>query len=146
MSLSNSVAPGKSGQRGAAAVEFALAAILFLGLTIGVIEIGMVAYVYSTAVEATRLGARVAAVCDVGDAQVKQRMQDLLPMLTPDKISISYPAGTCSSTSCDPVTVTIQNLKVTPVIPLVLVDFPVPSFTTSIPSESLNSTGNPICS
>lgn len=138
--------PSRRPQRGAAAVEFALASILFFGMTIGVIELGTVAYVYSTAVEATRLGARMAAVCDVGDPQVKQRMGELLPMLTPDKITISYPSTGCSSTSCEPVTVTISNLTVTPLIPLVSVDFPVPAFSTSIPSESLNSADNPLCS
>lgn len=135
----------RHGQRGAAAVEFALASILFLALVIGVIELAMVAYVYTTAVEATRLGARIAAVCDVDDAVVKQRMQDMLPLLTADKISVSYPSTGCSSTSCEPVTVAIQNLTVTPIIPLVSVGFPIPAYSTSIPGESLNSTDNPIC-
>lgn len=132
-------------QRGAAAVELAIASMLFLALAIGVIEIGMVAYVYATAVEATRLGARLAAVCDPGDATVKQRMQTLLPLLTADKIAISYPTAGCSSASCEPVTVTIQNLVVTPPIPFVSVSFPVPAFATSIPGESLDSADNPIC-
>lgn len=131
--------------RGAAAVEFAIASMLFLALTIGVIEFGMVAYVYSTAVEATRLGARLAAVCDAGDATVKQKMTKILPILTPDKINISYPSTGCSALSCDPVTVTIQGLTVRPLIPFVSVSFPVPAFTTSIPTESLASADNPIC-
>lgn len=131
--------------RGAAAVEFAVASMLFLALAIGVIEFGMVAYVYSSAVEATRLGARVAAVCDVGDATVKQHMARILPILTPDKITIDYPSSGCSPMSCDPVTVTIQGLNVRPLIPFVSVTFPVPPFTTSIPTESLTSADNSIC-
>lgn len=133
-------------QHGAAAVEFALASMLFLGLVIGVIELAMVAYVYTTAVEATRLGARMAAVCDVGDTVVKQRMHDILPLLTPENITISYPISGCTATSCDPVTVMIQNLTVTPIIPFVSVDFPIPGYSTSIPAESLSSADNPLCS
>ncbi len=131
--------------RGAVSVEFAIASLLFLALVIGVIELGMVAYVYTTAVEATRLGARVAAVCDVGDTTVKQRMRDILPLLTDDKISITYPTSGCSATSCEPVTVRIQNLTVTPVIPFVSVGFPIPAYSTSVPGESLNSADNPLC-
>lgn len=132
-------------QRGAAAVEFAVIAILFLGLVIGVIEFARLMFIYSTSVEATRLGARLAVVCSVGDATVKQRMGEMLTLLTPDKISISYPAAGCSASSCDPVTVSVQNLTVDLLIPLAPLSFSVPDFSTSLPSESLSSADNPVC-
>lgn len=134
-----------SRQRGAAAVEFALVAIVFLALVIAVIEFAMVMYVYATAVEATRLGARIAVVCDVDDTTVKARMKNMLSILEPDNISISYPAAGCSAATCDPVTVRVQNLTYKAAIPLVPLTFPIPDFATSLPSESLSSADNPLC-
>ncbi|MDD5265890.1 MAG: TadE/TadG family type IV pilus assembly protein [Methylococcales bacterium] len=50
-------------QKGAAMVEFAMIALLFFALLFGIIEFGRAFFVYNTLVEATRRGARVAAVC-----------------------------------------------------------------------------------
>lgn len=133
-------------QRGAVAVELALVAIVFLALVIAVIEFAQVMYVYASAIEATRLGARIAAVCSVSDVdKVKAKMQNMLSILQPSNISIAYPASSCSAATCDPITVTIQNLTVDAVIPLAPLTFTVPPFSTSVPSESLDSTNNPIC-
>nr|WP_305907145.1 TadE family protein [Methylomarinum sp. Ch1-1]MDP4519872.1 pilus assembly protein [Methylomarinum sp. Ch1-1] len=52
-------------QRGASMVEFALIALVFFTLIFGIIEFARVMFVYNTLVEATRRGARVAAVCPV---------------------------------------------------------------------------------
>ena len=133
-------------QCGAAATEFALVAVIFLALVIAVIEFARLMFIYSTAVEATRLGARIAVVCSVADeAKVKARMKGMLSILEPANINIAYPAAGCSAASCDPVTVTIQNLTVTAAIPLVPLTFTVPAFSTSLPAESLDSTNNPLC-
>jgi hypothetical protein len=62
-------------QRGAAMVEFAIIGLLFFVLLFGIIEIGRAFFVYNTLQEATRRGARVAAVCPVssdGVSFVKQ--------------------------------------------------------------------------
>jgi len=62
-------------QKGAAMVEFALIALLFFMILFGIIEFGRALFTYNTLVEATRRGARVAAVCpadDKGMLQVKQ--------------------------------------------------------------------------
>lgn len=133
------------GQHGAAAVEFALVSILFLALIIAIIEFAMAMYVYATAVEATRLGARIAVVCDADDATVKARMKGMLSILEPANISITYPASGCSAATCDPVTVRIQNLSYRAAIPLVPLTFSIPDFATSLPRESLSSAGNPLC-
>lgn len=132
-------------QQGAAAVELALVAVLFVALILAVIEFAMVMYVYATAVEATRLGARVAVVCDAGDDAVKKRMKEMLNMLEPANIVVSYPAVGCSATTCDPVTVRITNLTYKASIPLVPLSFPLPEFATSLPAESLSSDGNALC-
>jgi len=53
----------RKSQRGAAAVEFALVAIVFFMLLIGIVEMGRVLFTWNAAAEATRYGARVAVVC-----------------------------------------------------------------------------------
>jgi Flp pilus assembly protein TadG len=62
-------------QKGAAMVEFAIIALLFFMILFGIIEFGRAFFTYNTLVEATRRGARVAAVCPAdatGMLQVKQ--------------------------------------------------------------------------
>jgi len=132
-------------QRGAAAAEFAIVSVVFLGLTIGVMEFARVMFIYSTAVEATRLGARVAVVCNDDDVGIRRRMKIMVSALRDENISISYPAAGCSATSCDPVTVRIQNLTINTMIPFIPLSFPVPDFVTSLPAESRDSTDNGIC-
>lgn len=133
------------GQRGATAVEFAVAAMLFFGLVIGVIEFARMMYLWNAGAEATRLGARLAAVCDKDAAKVKARMRQMLPILTDSNITVTYPAEECTALNCDPVTVTISNVTLRMMIPLAPLSVPMPSFTTSIPSESLKSAWNPNC-
>lgn len=133
-------------QSGAAVSEFAVILIFFMALVIAVVEFARVMYIYSSAIEATRLGARIAVVCSANDVNnVKARMKVMLNLLQPANINITYPAPGCSAATCDPVTVSIQNVSVTTAIPLVPLTFTLPPFSTSLPSESLDSTNNPIC-
>lgn len=55
-------------QRGAAAVEFALGAMLFFTFVFGVIELARALYVWSTMIEVTRRTARLAGQADFSDA------------------------------------------------------------------------------
>ena len=67
-------------QRGAALVEFALVASLgFILLLLASFELGRLLFVFNTASEATRLGARLAIVCDANATVITQRMSALLP-------------------------------------------------------------------
>ncbi|GAA4411517.1 TadE/TadG family type IV pilus assembly protein [Quisquiliibacterium transsilvanicum] len=132
-------------QRGAAAVEFALTAIAFLTLVIGAMEFSRLMLTWNMAVETTRLGARVAVVCDKNDPAIRRRMRDMLPALSDSNIVISYPAAGCTSLSCEPVTVRIVNFDVPLIVPFIPLNFTLPSLATSLPSESLSSTDNPLC-
>lgn len=133
-------------QGGAAVAEFAVVLTLFMGLVIGVFEFARLMYIYSSAVEATRLGARIAAVCSPNQVNnVKARMKTMLSALDPGEITITYPAAGCSAATCDPVTVSIHDVTVKLAIPLAPLTFTLPPFSTSVPSESLDSTNNPIC-
>lgn len=132
-------------QRGAAAVEFAVTILIFLSLTIGVIEFARFTFHWSTAIEATRLGARVAIVCDQGDSIVKARMRDMLPLLEDADITVTYPAGGCSASSCDPVTVHLENVTIPLIIPIIPISLQLPPLHTSLTAESLSSSDNYLC-
>lgn len=136
--------PGK--QRGVAAVEFALLAGLLFTLLFGVIEMSRVLFYWNTATEATRLGARLAVVCDEKSATiVKERMRALLGILQPGNIDIAYIPESCNQSNCRSVTVSITGVTVNTLIPLVPLEIEMPPFTTTLPRESMDS-ANPDCS
>lgn len=132
-------------QTGAAAVEFAVTVLLFLSLTIGVIEFSRVMFHWGTAIEATRLGARVAVVCDANDSAVKYRMRQMLPLLQDSDIAIEYPTAGCSATTCEPVTVSLVNFQLSTFIPLAPVAMVLPPLSTSLTAESMSSAANALC-
>lgn len=132
-------------QKGAAAVEFSLIAMVFFILLIGVLEMGRVLFTWNAAAEATRYGARVAAVCNMNDGAILDRMQDIMPNLEAGNVSVSYLPSGCNKSNCQQVRVSISNFQVTTHIPVVSAVLAVPPFTTSLPRESLDSTNNPVC-
>jgi Flp pilus assembly protein TadG len=153
-------------QKGTAMVEFALIALLFFMILFGIIEFGRAFFTYNTLVEATRRGARVAAVCPAsaaGQTLVKQatifdgtpgdsQTTGLLGLTTTD-VQVTYlksdattPVDTSSLNSATYdsiafVQVQIQSLNssnnIKLLIPGVSVAFPVPVLITTLPSESL---------
>jgi Flp pilus assembly protein TadG len=138
-------------QQGVAAVEFALIAALFFTLLIGIMEMGRVLFYWNSAAEATRLGARMAVVCDVDDADIKSHMQAMLGILPLNKIDISYEPAGCSVDTCKSVTVTIlSGVPVATFIPFTSLALTLPPFVTTLPRESMRSTlngsANPMCS
>lgn len=137
--------PFRHAERGAAAVEFALVAAIFFTLLFGVMEMSRVLFYMNTASEATRLGARLAVVCDVNAPIVKTRMSDMLGILTASDISVDYMPSGCSSSTCASVTVSVTK-SVNTFIPFVPLTFSLPPFATTLPRESLTSVNNPICS
>jgi len=62
-------------QHGAALVEFALIGLLFFIILFGIIEFARAFFTYNTLVEATRRGARVAAVCPISASGILQAKQ-----------------------------------------------------------------------
>lgn len=138
--------PTSRRQRGATAVEFALTVIIFLSLTFAVIEFARFMFLWTTAVEATRLGARVAVVCDANEpGPAIARMRELMPLLSEENIEIDYPALTCSAANCPPVTVRLQNVSIPLIIPVLPISLPLPELATSLPAESMDSTDNALC-
>jgi Flp pilus assembly protein TadG len=135
-------------QRGVAAVEFALVSVIFFTLLIGVMELGRVLFYMNSAAEATRYGARIAVVCDIDDTAIQTRMNGRLNLLEPENIRIDYNPQGCTRSTCQSVTVSIPpNLTVDTFIPFLPQRFSIvmPSYTTTLPRESLSSTDNQLC-
>jgi Flp pilus assembly protein TadG len=137
-------------QHGVAAVEFAIVAMLFFMLLFGAIEMARLLWTWNAAAEATRLGARMAVVCDIGDSTIVDRMRSRLPALTPSHVTIDYlnpgsAPNTCSAANCKAVRVTLAGYSHVPIIPFTALSIPIPSFQTTLPKEFMQSAGNPVC-
>lgn len=137
-------------QRGVAAIEFALVSTVLFTLLFGIIEFGRLLFYWNTATEATRLGARVAVVCDQNAASIKAKMTALFPVIESGDIVINYLPGGCDAATCEQITVSIS--RTTPIqtfIPFVPLSLTLPSFSTTLPRESMKSSidsvANPVC-
>ena len=140
----------RKAQSGVAAVEFALVSLLLFTFLIGIMEIARVMFTMNALNEATRLGARVAVVCQVGDGTVEndplqlRHMRTFLPDLARDNGSayVEYPANDATTRL---VSVWIEGYKVKTFIPLAHNFFPIPEVRTTISGESFlgSSTGSP---
>jgi hypothetical protein len=116
----------------------------------GVIEMGRLLWTWNAAVEATRLGARIAVVCDMYDPDIRARMMQRLPALKASNITISYlnpPAAenTCSAANCKAVRVSLTGYTHDTVIPLAPLSITLPPFSTTLRKEYMDSAGNSVC-
>lgn len=133
--------------RGVLIVEFALVALLiFFPLLLGILEFSRWLFTLNAAAEATRWGARVAVVCSVNDLPVRQKMRATLGGIV-DALVIDYVPAGCDRTTCVAVKASIVGGSFTPLIPYFGVTLPIPSFTTTLTRESLDSAGsdNEVC-
>lgn len=136
-------------QGGATAVEFALVSAVFFTTLLGMMEMGRMLYYWNSAAEATRLGARLAVVCDLDDADIRVRMRQILAIVPDASISIAYQPASCTIDTCESVTVGLSNVSVATFIPFVPLTLTIPAFSTTLPRESMRSTvdgqANPVC-
>ena len=139
-------------QRGTMAVEFGLGAFVLVMALVGAMEVGRLLWTWNAAAEATRLGARLAAVCDMDEGRIKQRMQQRLPGLTEAQIDLGYlnpggVAGVCNKNNCRLVVVKLQayNHEMLVPLPTALGSIPLPPFTTSLPREVFDSGNQVAC-
>lgn len=134
--------------RGLVTIEFTLlAAILFLVL-FAIAGFARTLYIYNATANATRLGARLAVVCDIGAADnIRAKMVARVNGLTNGNINISYNPNGCSAATCTSVTVSISNFTVATVTPasFPLGSITVPGFSTTLVRESMSSTNNNVC-
>lgn len=129
----------KSRQSGATAVEFALVLLLFLTFLLAITDFSRMLFTWNAAGEATRVGARYAAVCDDtgSQAQVLAKMRQILPQIS--SINLAWSPSGCSSATCEGVTVTITGLNYRWISPLAgmtaLSPIPMPTFKTYLVRE-----------
>lgn len=139
--------------QGAVAVEFALVLVMLLTLVFCAIEFGRAVFVWNAAVDATRRGARMAAIAEFGDrTRVIDAMYLRLAGVPQEKVTIEYSAdgssfgqagesGTCEGRgSCAFVRVRISGYAFTPLMPFVAASIDMPSFATTVPVEALGAT------
>lgn len=139
------------GQRGVAAVEFAIVSLVFFTLLLGIMEFGRWLFLLNGANEATRLGARLAVVCSIDDDEdnltgIRARMSAMTGGgIAADRMVLDYEPTSCTTDTCRTVTARIVGADFTPLIPFFGLPLPIPEFPTSLPREYMNSTGNPVC-
>ena len=139
-------------QCGATAVEFALVMLLFfMPLMLGIVDFSRWLFAVNSAAEATRYGARIATVCDQNAAGVERRMRTFLPTGAPPP-NVEYLTGTvngCSASGIDVCGVRVTLSDVTIRAFLFPGTYPLPSFSTTLPRESLQTSvggdANPLC-
>ena len=137
---------------GAVAVEFAIVLVLLLTLVFAAVEFGRAMFVWSSAVDATRRGARMAAIAAVGDrTRIVDAMYLEAPSLPAEKVTIAYSADGSTFMSCDDastcegisftyVRVGFDNYTFATWIPFVPASIPMPAFSTTLPVEALGTT------
>ena len=138
-------------QQGLSTVEFALVAVVLFIMIFGVIEFGRAFFVASALDEATRRGARMAAVCPVNDPAIAQAAafnNGLVPGLDATDIVVEY-LDDAGGVVIDPPAAGFQAIRYVRVrvvgyqhqmfIPLItpLSVFTMPEYATILPRESL---------
>jgi len=147
---------GRFSQRGATAVEFALVAMLLITVILGIIQFGLVMFTFNSAAQATRHGARVAAVNAPYASAIVNEMKYFLRDLSTDNVVICYPQITDppggeyvvvrlavenepSDSSCNTNDINATPYRVTPWFFWPVGQISVAPFTTWLPRESLGS-------
>ena len=135
--------------KGLAVIEFTIMSSFFLLLIFSILSIGMLMFSMQAVSEATRTAARMAAVCQIGDAGIKDYVSanSLVSMVGVENIEIEY----LDENSSVLATPTISNVRFVRAKAVglnyqltALLNFlgtngliTIPSFETTIPSESL---------
>jgi Flp pilus assembly pilin Flp len=154
MDMNDLLIAQKKRQRGAATVEFALVALVFFAVLIGVMEFGRWLFTLNSVAEATRWGARTAVVCDMDASAIKNNMKLIARGLTDSMIGVVYEPAGCTESgalSCERVKVGVgsaagasDDYNLSLLFPFKL-NVAIPSFSTTLPTESLESLNNPVC-
>ena len=139
---------------GGVAVEMALTIGLALMLSVGVLDLARWWLAVASTAEATRLGARLAALCDLNDSVIQQRtLAQLVGVPTTGagapQVQISYAPSGCDSRTCAGVTLSLQQGQWASMVPFLPRWLPLPQASQYQPREALSSTtlgrSNPIC-
>jgi hypothetical protein len=78
-------------QRGVTTVEFAIVGLWLFALLFGIIELGRIVFTLNVLQEGARRGARVAAVCSVGNSAIADAVTFMpLPGFTAENVAVEY--------------------------------------------------------
>ena len=134
-------------QRGTTTVEFAIVGAVALGLIFTVIEFGRILFTLNILDEGARRGARVAAVCAIGDAKIAEATAFVsLPGISTSNVVTEYlngnggvlgdPAG-ANRSAIRFVRVRIVNYDFPVALPFIATTFSAPQISAIFPAESL---------
>ena len=134
----------KSNEQGATLVEFSIAALVFLMVMFAVIEFGRALWVHNALADAARRGARYASVHSSADADKVRNVvvygdedggdTPMIPNLTTGNVDVDYSGWAVNGGT---VTVSITDYEFQFVIPIVGTTITMPSYSTSLPGESI---------
>lgn len=139
-------------QRGAHLVEFVLTGLVFFMALFAAYEFARWMYIWNTLTEATRRGARVAAVCPYNHAEIARitvmaanagDTNGLLPNLTTANVRVDYFNATGAAvTTADYAAIRYVRVSITGyshrfVVPMLASNKTAPPFYTLLPAESL---------
>ncbi|WP_354003674.1 TadE family protein [Ramlibacter aurantiacus] len=123
-------------------MEFALAFLLFLTFTLAVVDFSRMLFTWNAVNEATRAGARYAAVCHDGvsaTTPVLARMQGMVPAI--QAIDLQWQPTGCTVSTCESLTLSVSNLQYRWISPIAgiasIAPIPMPTFSTSLVREAM---------
>jgi len=133
------------GERGAALVEFSIAALVFLTAVFAVIEFGRLLWVHNALTDAARRGARYAVNHRKSEADDARRMAvygttddgaktPLVTDLKPEMVSVTHSGD--FNVGQGTVTVKIQNYDFKFVVPIVGTTIRMPDYKTTLTAEA----------
>ena len=135
----------RSRQEGAAVVEFALVSVLLLILVLGAVVLGLGLFKWNSGVEASRRGARTAAIVAMNDTPaILAEMQHVFPELEAGDVTVEYSADGVFPGTCVPGTCRYVRVGVDYTLPRFVFFLPaitMPRFYTTYPVEALGNYG-----
>lgn len=132
-------------ERGAALVEFAIGATVFLTVMFGVIEFGLLLWTHNALTDAARRGARYAVTHPGGQTSAVQNVviygdpapaagaKPVVANLAPANVAVAYNSF---GVGAGRVTVSIENYQYNFVVPLLGVKVQLPRYQTTLTGES----------
>ncbi len=139
-----------SDQSGVTIIEFAISFVLFWLVLIAIIEFCRAMFAWNSALEATRLGSRLASICSMDSAQqnkIREKVKYyivnsgmVVSNLDPNWLEFNYfPAG-CTESTCTSVESKIVGVEIKLIIPIDITTINLPDFRHIVLRESLRST------
>ena len=137
----------RKGERGAALVEFAIAATVFLTAMFAILEFGRALWVHNALTDAVRRGARYAVIHRASDIDSVKNVvvygdpaggtQPVVENLTTANVTVTY---TNFSLNSGTVSVSITNYQFQFVLPFMGTTISMPNYNTTLTAESVGLT------